>query len=199
MKWFESIPVNTSQNEIGRMLEMSTLSNTIITITHTPAQLWVHCVLIVIFSFLTWVGYPSWPFHWRSIHYLCALWALEQRPYDYTSTSTTSERDFQKTIRKVWFGGDTSLRSIPCGKKENMPICPLFWTNWREVWWVWLSGTYCLPSHIPPLHPNRTLFLQVIPIGAFSPREHFRPIYVSPSDTANIHKHVCSGKDVGIH
>ena len=46
---------------------------------------------------------------------------------------------------------------------------------------------YRLPSHIPSLHLNLTPFLQVILMGAFSPRGDFRLIHTSPSDTAIIH------------
>jgi N-acyl-phosphatidylethanolamine-hydrolysing phospholipase D len=62
---------------------------------------------------------------WDRFHTLWASWAVEQRPYD--STSDSKATSLSKPISKIWFGGDTGLRSVPRGsKQEEMPICPAF-------------------------------------------------------------------------
>lgn len=53
---------------------------------------------------------------------LWASWAVEQKPYVLKEASPTA-----KLISKVWFGGDTGLRKVPFGKKqEDVPVCPAF-------------------------------------------------------------------------
>jgi N-acyl-phosphatidylethanolamine-hydrolysing phospholipase D len=60
---------------------------------------------------------------WDRFHTLWASWAVEQQPYGNNSSATPLD----KPISKIWFGGDTGLRSVPQGsKQEEMPICPVF-------------------------------------------------------------------------
>ena len=114
--------------------------------TDTEFQ-WVWLAFVT-FPFLTRVRYPL---HRRSIHY--SLGTPTNTPWS-QHRSRRPEHHLGKTASWVWLGEDTSLRSASC----TYTNLPLPWTDWGEVWWVWLSGTYRLPSHIPSHQPNRTFF-----------------------------------------
>lgn len=112
------------------------------------------------------------------MHTLWSSWAIEQRPFAFSSSSTPAPAD-AKPLSKVWFGGDTGVRSVPVGEKEEeQPVCPVF-----EQLGERFGG----------------FDFALIPIGAFSPRGAFSPVHASPSDAVIIHKAIRSRRSIGMH
>ncbi|KIM80612.1 hypothetical protein PILCRDRAFT_9427, partial [Piloderma croceum F 1598] len=111
---------------------------------------------------------------WDRFHTLWASWAVEQRPYVDDLPALAN-----KPISKIWFGGDTGLRSVPRGRKqEDMPICPVFKQIGERF------GGFDLAF---------------IPIGAFSPRFALSPVHASPDDAVEMHLLVKSQRSIGMH
>jgi N-acyl-phosphatidylethanolamine-hydrolysing phospholipase D len=120
---------------------------------------------------------------WDRFHTLWASWAVEQWPYiDDSSTNLVS---LDLPISKIWFGGDTGLRKVPRGRKqEEMPICPIFEQIGERFGRFDLvaSPMDVVSSYIYAL--TRKFFnFQLVPIRAFSPRGAFLAIHASPDDT----------------
>src|SRR5882762_3597944 len=92
---------------------------------------------------------------WDRFHTLWASWAVEQRPYG-DGYSASNPASLDKAISKIWFGGDTGLRSVPIGKKqEEMPICPVFKQIGERFGRFDLAVSFKLVSHVHILTPNQ--------------------------------------------
>jgi N-acyl-phosphatidylethanolamine-hydrolysing phospholipase D len=92
---------------------------------------------------------------WDRFHTLWASWAVEQRPYG-DGYSASNPASLDKSISKIWFGGDTGLRSVPIGKKqEEMPICPVFKQIGERFGRFDLAVSFKLVSHVHILTPNQ--------------------------------------------
>lgn len=77
-----------------------------------------------------------------------------------------------------------------------MPVCPAF----KQIGETF--GGFDLAVRISLTHLRShilTHLLQLIPIGAFSPRGAFSPIHASPADAVEIHKYVRSRRSIGMH
>ncbi|BGP53091.1 Protein-lysine N-methyltransferase efm4 [Rhodotorula sphaerocarpa] len=83
---------------------------------------------------------------------------------------------------KVYFGGDTGLRSVakgtPFSAEQSGPTCPAFAEIGRRL------GPFDLG---------------MIPIGAYQPRWIMSPVHCSPEDSVRLHQDVRSKRSIGMH
>jgi N-acyl-phosphatidylethanolamine-hydrolysing phospholipase D len=122
---------------------------------------------------------------------LWASWAVEQRPYEASDTPT------EDAICKVWFGGDTGLRSVPAGRKqEDMPVCPAF-KQIGERFGGFDLAVSCFITRGRRYYLLTSL--KLVPIGAYSPRHIFSSVHASPDDAVEIHLSVQSRRSIGMH
>ena len=136
---------------------------------------------------------------WDRFHTLWASWGVEQRPYIDDSSTKLASPDLP--ISKIWFGGDTGLRKVPRGRKqEEMPICPVFEQIGERFGGFDLAASPIdtVGGYIYAL-TRKFFHFQLVPIGAFSPRGAFSAIHASPDDAVEIHLLVKSKRSIGMH
>lgn len=63
--------------------------------------------------------YLGWPFHGRSIRYSLGILGTQSKITRLHQHRRTPEHDLEKTISKLWFGGDARIRSVPRVKEDG--------------------------------------------------------------------------------
>ena len=119
----------------------------------------IQLVLIVIFPFLTLVGYPSLPFHRRLTHSLGILGIptktlqLHQRP----------QKEDQQGV--VWRRHRSLFHPMWKDRRDYGRLSHL-WRDRRKVWWIWPSCKY--HKHSSPIYASPSAELDVVIIHTYT-------------------------------